>query len=387
MAIPLFDLATPVAPLRASIDARIAAVLDRRSYVLGPELQGFEQNFADYLGVRNVIGVGNGTDAITIALRSLGVEPGDDVVVPSFTFYASVEAIITAGARPVFCDVDLATRNVTVDTVKAALTPRSTAIVAVDLFGLPAPVVELREAFGLPVLEDAAQAAGSRQDGRRAGSLGDAATFSFYPSKNLGCFGDGGAIATDDDDVAEFARTLRFHGSKDKKTFEYVGYNSRLDELQAAILDTLLPHLDGWCDARRAATRAYADAGLGEIVGLPAVPVGADPAWHLFVVRHDEPDALVDALVAAGIQTRIYYRTPVHRQQGMAPYVDRQLVLPATEELGRTNLALPMNPAVTPDDVAEVVDVLARAGGLGTGAARTGAASTAGSASRAGTPR
>ena len=183
----------------------------------------------------------NGTDAITLALRALGVKPGDDVVVPSFTFYASAEAIVNAGARPVFCDVDFDTRNVTVDTVRAALTPRTTAILPVDLFGLPAP--DLGE-LGLPVLEDAAQAAGARRGGRMAGALGHAATFSFYPSKNLGAFGDGGAIATDDDGVADLARSLRFHGSRDKQTFDRIGYNSRLDEIQAAILRVLLPHLD-----------------------------------------------------------------------------------------------------------------------------------------------
>ena len=266
---------------------------------------------------------------------------------PSFTFYASVEAIITAGGRPVFCDVDLDTRNVTVDTVRAVLTPATRAILAVDLFGLPAPVTELREAFRLPVLEDAAQAAGSRFDGRATGSFGNVATFSFYPSKNLGAFGDGGAIVTDDDNIAEIARALRFHGSKDKQSFEYVGYNSRLDELQAAILDELLPHLDDWADGRRAAARAYVEAGLGELVELPAVPDGADPAWHLFVVRHGEPDTLMRALLAADIAARVYYRTPVHRQRGMAPYVDGELALPVTEELGRTNVALPMSPGST----------------------------------------
>src|ERR1700729_2855540 len=243
MPIGLFDTDTLLTPLRTAILDRIGEVVERGAYILGPEVRAFEDEFADYLGVRHAIGVGNGTDAITIGLGALGVRPDDEVVVPSFTFYATAEAAVNAGARPVFCDVDHGTRNVTADTVRAALTPRTKAVVAVDLFGCPAPVTELRE-FGLPVLEDAAQAAGATWRGRRAGSLGDVATFSFYPSKNLACFGDGGAIATDDDAVAELARTLRFHGSRDKQTFEYVGYNSRLDELQAAILRVLLPQLD-----------------------------------------------------------------------------------------------------------------------------------------------
>lgn len=213
MDIPLFDTETPLKPLKATILERMAAVLERGVFVLGPEVEAFEHEFAAYLGVRHVVGVANGTDAITIALRALDVRHGDEVVVPSFTFYASVEAIVTAGARPIFCDVDVATRNVTCETVKAALTRRTRAIVAVDLFGSPAPVPELRE-LGVPVLEDAAQAAGASLGGRRAGALGDVATFSFYPSKNLGCFGDGGAIATDDDAVADLAR--RRAGARDR---------------------------------------------------------------------------------------------------------------------------------------------------------------------------
>src|ERR1700733_4813032 len=245
MPIGLFDTATQMLALREEIRERVAGVLDRGVYILGPEVAAFERELADYLGVRHAIGVGNGTAAITIGLRALGVRPGDDVVVPSFTFYASAEAIVNAGARPVFCDVDPDTRNLTPETVRAVLTPRMAAIVSVDLFGLPAPSPTLAE-LGLPVLEDAAQAGGAGApgaslDSRRAGSLGGVATFSFYPSKNLPAFGDGGAITTDDERIAEGARGLRFPGSRDKQTFEYVGSNSRLDEIQAAILRVMLP--------------------------------------------------------------------------------------------------------------------------------------------------
>src|SRR5581483_4567041 len=189
MAVPLFDTATPLEPLRETILQRIAEVVADTRFILGPNVEAFEREFAEYLGVRHVIGVANGTDAITVALRAMGVKPGDDVVVPAVTFYASAEAIVNAGARPVFCDVDLDTRNVTADTVRAALTPRTKAVVAVDLFGCPAPLDEIR-ALGLPVLEDAAQAAGAWLGDRRAGALAEVATFSFYPSKNLPCFGD-----------------------------------------------------------------------------------------------------------------------------------------------------------------------------------------------------
>jgi dTDP-4-amino-4,6-dideoxygalactose transaminase len=359
VAVALFDTETPLAPLRATIRQRVEAVLDGGNYILGPEVRAFEQELAAYLGVRHVVGVGNGTDAITIALRALGVSAGDDVVVPSFTFYATAEAVAAFGAKPVFCDVDPATRNVTPETVRAALTPRTKAIVAVDLFGCPAPVPELRE-LGPPVLEDAAQAMGARLHGRRAGALGDAATISFYPSKNLPCLGDGGAIATDDDAAAELARALRFHGSRDKQTFGYVGYNSRLDELQATILRVLLPELDGWCEGRRAAARAYAEAGLGDHVTLPEVPSGADPAWHLFVVAHERADQLAGGLQKAEIAARGYYRTPLHRQPAMAGY-PTALRLAATDALSRTNLALPMSPVLGPDQVAEVVAAVSSA--------------------------
>jgi dTDP-4-amino-4,6-dideoxygalactose transaminase len=322
-------------------------------YILGPEVQAFERELAEHLGVGHVIGVANGTDAITIALRALGVSPGDEVVVPSFTFYATAEAVAAGGARPVFCDVDPGTRNVTPDTVRAALTARTRAIVAVDLFGCPAPVPELRE-LGLPVIEDAAQAMGASLHGRRAGTLGDVATISFYPSKNLPCLGDGGAIATDDDALAELVRALRFHGSRDKQTFDYVGYNSRLDELQAAVLRVMLPELEGWSEGRRAVASAYDEAGLGQYVTLPEVPEGAEPAWHLFVVAHERADELIAGLGRAGIAARGYYRTPLHLQPAMASYAAAG-ELPATLELARTNLALPFGPTLSAEQIAEVV--------------------------------
>jgi dTDP-4-amino-4,6-dideoxygalactose transaminase len=362
MPIGLFDTDTPLMALREEILERIAAVVERGVYILGPEVESFEREFADYLGVRHAIGVANGTDAITIALRALGVRPGDEVVVPAFTFYASAEAIVNAGARPVFCDVDRETRNVTVDTVRAVLTPRTTAIVAVDLFGVPAPSTELR-VLGVPVLEDAAQAAGASLDGRRAGSLGDVATFSFYPSKNLACFGDGGAITTDDDRVAEVARALRFHGSTDKQTFEYVGYNSRLDELQAAILRVMLPELDAWSDGRRRAARAYTEAGVDRYVTPPALPTGGEAAWHLYVVAHPRADELIAGLREQGVGARAYYRTPLHRQAPMAPYAPPPDSLPVTDELARTNLALPMSPTLGEERVADVVATLAEVAG------------------------
>ena len=354
MPVPLFDTRTPLAPLRDEILARMEGVVDDGRYILGPNVGAFESEFAASVGADHAIGVANGTDALTIALRAMGVGPGDEVVVPSFTFYASAEAIPPTGATPVFCDVDPDTMCVTPETVKAALTPRTKAVIVVHLFGNVAPVRAI-EALGVPVLEDAAQAAGSVSDDGRPGALGTAATFSFFPSKNLGCFGDGGAITTSDREVADRARMLRFHGSWDKVAYEHVGYNSRLDELQAAILRVQLPHLDGWADGRRAGGRHYADAGLGELVSLPA-PVAApacDPAWHLYVIRHAQADAIAAALQEAGHGQKAYYRTPVHRQPAMAQW-GAGVELPATDEVARTHLAIPVSPVLTAEQAAEV---------------------------------
>jgi dTDP-3-amino-3,4,6-trideoxy-alpha-D-glucose transaminase len=353
VAVALFDTTGPLHGLRPQIDEAIARVVDSGRYILGPEVSAFEAEFAAYCGTRHAIGVANGTEALTIALRAMGVGPGDDVVVPSYTFYASAEAIPPTGARPVFCDVDALTGCVSAETVRAALTPATKAVIAVHLFGNVAPVAQI-EALGVAVLEDAAQAAGSRSDAGRPGALGRAATFSFFPSKNLGCFGDGGAITTDDDALADHVRTLRFHGSPDRVSYEHVGYNSRLDELQAAILRVLLPHVDDWARGRRAAAAHYERAGLGELVTLPVAVAGSQPAWHLYVVHSDRADELAAGFADAGVEARAYYRKPVHRQQAMAPYA-AGAELPVTDELARTHLAIPISPLLGADIAATVV--------------------------------
>jgi dTDP-4-amino-4,6-dideoxygalactose transaminase len=353
MTVPLFDTKTPLAPLRADLNAKAAEVLEAGRYILGPEVAAFERELSERLRAPHVLGVANGTDALVLALRALGVGPGDDVVVPSFTFYASAEAIAVSGANPVFCDIDPAHFCVTADTVRAALTANTKVVMVVHLFGNVAPVDEIAE-LGVPVLEDAAQALGSRiADGRRAGTLGAAATFSFFPSKNLGAFGDGGAVATSDAALAERVAMLRFHGSRDKVSFELVGHNSRLDELQAALLRVQLPHLDAWCDGRRTAAAHYEAAGLGELAGLPQPVDGCDPAWHLYVIRHPRAEALADALSAAGIGNKRYYGRPLHRQTAMRPWSDVEL--PGTDEAARTHLAIPMSPVLTRQQADEVV--------------------------------
>lgn len=356
MTVPLFDTSTPLAPLRSRLLETMTEVVDDGRYILGPNVTAFEQEFAAYCGAAHGIGVGNGTDALTIALRALDVGPGDEVIVPSFTFYASAEAIPPTGATPVFCDVDPDTFCVTAETVKRVMTPKTKAIVVVHLFGNLAPMAEIT-ALGVPVIEDAAQAAGTTHAGGRPGSLGALATFSFFPSKNLGAFGDGGAITTSDAELADRVRMLRFHGSYDKVTYQHIGYNSRLDELQAAILRVLLPQLDGWADGRRAAGRHYVEAGLGELVDLPVATDGADPAWHLYVIKHARADELATALKAAGIGHKAYYRTPVHRQPAMAQY-GAGLDLPATDEIARTHLAIPMSPVLDADQAGAVTDAV-----------------------------
>ena len=336
--VPLF--ASSLAPYHDRLSEALERVARSGRYILGPEVEAFEEEFASYLGVRHCIGVANGTDALTIALRALGVGPGDEVVMPSFTFYATAEAALVLGAEPAFCDIDPRTFCVTRETVEAALTPRTKAIVPVHLFGNVAPVTELRD-LGVPVLEDAAQAAGAALGGAKAGSLGDAATFSFFPSKNLPCLGDGGAITTNSDELAEQARVLRFHGSHDKTTFVEVGYNSRLDAMQAAALRVLLPELDGWNDSRREVAAAYERLGMGEHAALPRSAGDARHIYHLYVVRSERELPL----------GRGYYRVPVHRQPAIGSSVD----LPVTEEAARTNYALPMGKDLTEEQVAEVV--------------------------------
>jgi dTDP-3-amino-3,4,6-trideoxy-alpha-D-glucose transaminase len=378
MGVPLFDTSSPLAPLREELGAAIARVVDSGHFILGPEVEAFEREFAAYCGAAHAVGVANGTEAITIALRAMGVGPGDEVVVPSFSFYASAEAIPPTGARPVFCDIDPQTYCVTAETVKAALTPRTKAVIAVHLFGNLAPIAEI-EALGVPVLEDAAQAAGSYTSAgaqpapggapagagaddatgaaARPGALGTAATFSFFPSKNLGGFGDGGAITTSDGELAERVRVLRFHGSHDKVSYQEIGYNSRLDELQAAILRVQLPHLDSWAQGRRRAGAHYEQTGIGEFLALPQPVAGAAPAWHLYVVGHPEPPRLEAALAAAAIGHKPYYRTPIHLQESMRRW-GAGARLPATEHAARTHLAIPMSPVLTQEQAERVAEVL-----------------------------
>ncbi|HEY6637723.1 MAG TPA: DegT/DnrJ/EryC1/StrS family aminotransferase [Solirubrobacterales bacterium] len=357
MTLPLFASRSAVEPLLHEIAERQRAVLDSGRYILGPEVEAFESEFADLVGAEHCVGVANGTDALEIGLRALGVGPDDEVMVPAFTFFATAEAVAALGATPVFCDVDPETWCMTAATAEPAIGERTRALVPVHIFGNPAPVPELRELAeprGIRVLEDAAQAHGAELAGRMAGALGEAAAFSFFPSKNLGGFGDAGALTTNDASVAEAARLLRTRGSKDKRTFSEVGYNSRLDELQAAGLRVLLPHLGEWVEARRSAANAYREAGLADLAQLQKETPDGRSAWHILGIASPERDRLATALRDTEIEARAYYETPLYRQPALEGWAPAEL-LTETERICSQILALPMGSALPEGAPAEVV--------------------------------
>jgi dTDP-4-amino-4,6-dideoxygalactose transaminase len=354
--IPHVDVRAQYAPLVPELTAAFERTLETGRFIFGPEVEGFEREAADYLGAAQAIGVANGTDAIVLVLDALEIGAGDEVVCPSFTFFATAEAIARTGATPVFADIDPVTLNLDPADVELRLTPRTKAIVPVHLFGRPAPVEELRR-FGLPLVEDAAQAFGAPGIATSVAS-----TFSFFPTKNLFALGDGGLVAANDDELAARIRMLRFHGSRAKKEFEFVGYNSRLDALQAAMLRIFLPRLDGWNGARRAAASLYAELGLGEVGELPQDEPGH--VYHMYCIRSFERDRLAAALAEAEVGFASYYDPPLHLQPAFRHlgYVEGEF--PETEKAARENLCLPMWGGIGEEQQTVVVDVLRRASSL-----------------------
>ena len=352
--IPLVDVRAQYAPLLDGLKERIADVLDSGRFILGPHVKAFEEEAAAYLGVRHAVGVANGTDALVLALDAMGIGEGDEVICPAFTFFASAEAIVRRGARPVFADIDPATLNVDPEDAAGRITPRTKAIMPVHLFGRVAALDELARS-GVPLLEDAAQAFGAQG----AATTGAASTFSFFPTKNLFAFGDGGLVTTDDEELAERIRLLRFHGSKEKKRFELIGYNSRLDELQAAVLRVFLAHIEEWNRLRREAAARYAELGLGEVCELPADEPGH--VYHMYVVRSPERDRIANALGEAGIASAAYYTTPIHLQPALAFLGHAAGDFPETERASRENLALPLWAGIGPDVQERVVEVVKNA--------------------------
>ena len=349
--IPLVDVKAQYVPFLPRIREAIDGVLESGEFILGPNVAAFEREAADYLGVRDSVGVANGTDALVLVLDALGVGRGDEVICPAFTFYATAEAIARRGATPVFADVDASTMNLEAEDVAARITKRTKAILAVHLFGRPAPLAELVQ-LGVPVIEDAAQAFGSPDVAR----TGIASTFSFYPTKNLFCIGDGGLVSTDDPGLAERVRMLRFHGSRDKVDFELIGYNSRLDELQAGVLRIFLAELDGWVAQRREAAARYAELGLGAACDLPEDEPGH--VYHLFVCRSPERDRIRAALKEAAIGSAVYYTTPLHLQNAFSDLGYGHGSLPVTEQLALDNFSVPLWAGIDTDAQERVVSVV-----------------------------
>lgn len=360
--IPFLDIKASVAELRGELDEAYHRVMRSGYFILGEEVRAFEEELAAHVGVKHAIGVANGLDALHLVLRAYGVGPGDEVIVPSNTYIATWLAITQVGAAPVPVEPDPRTYNIDPARIEAAITPRTRVILPVHLYGQTAdmdPILAVARRHGLKVVEDAAQAHGARYRGKRAGALGDAAAFSFYPGKNLGALGDGGAVTTDDDALAERILLLRNYGSRVKYHHEIEGYNSRLDELQAAFLRAKLPRLDAWNERRRAIAAIYAEA-LSEVTGvtLPFVPSFAEPVVHIYPVLVAQRDAVQARLTASGVGTLIHYPVPPHASPVYRARFPDPEAFPIAARIGREELSLPMGPHLTKAEAIEVARAL-----------------------------
>jgi dTDP-4-amino-4,6-dideoxygalactose transaminase len=354
--IPFLDLGRQNQSLRDKLESAYQRVLDSGWFIMGPEVEAFEDEFASYCEAKYCVGVGNGLEALHLILRAYGIGPGDEVIVPSNTFIATWLAVTECGATPVPVEPDVVTHNINPCLIESALTSRTCAIIPVHLYGQPAemdPINALAAKHGLIVIEDAAQAQGARYNGRRTGSLGHAAATSFYPGKNLGALGDGGAVLTNDLAIAERVKQLRNYGSKVKYHHDLVGYNSRLDDIQAGFLRAKLTVLDQWNSRRKAVADRYTKLLTGAGLHLPFVPKYAEPVWHLYVIRSHQRDALKAHLEQLGVATVIHYPIPPHRQ---ACYQDcKERFLPISEKLAREVLSLPMCSTLGPAEIDHVV--------------------------------
>jgi dTDP-4-amino-4,6-dideoxygalactose transaminase len=362
--IPFVDLGRQHDRLRDAIDAALGSVVDNGSFILGTEVEAFERDWATYCEAEHAVGVASGTAAIQLTLEALGVGPGDEVIVPANTFVATVMPVLHVGATPVLVDCEPSTAGVDMDAVAPALTDRTKVIIAVHLFGRPADmdrVLEVADERGVDVIEDACQAHGARYRGRRVGALGRAGCFSFYPSKNLGALGDGGAIVTNDAGLAERLRLLRDLGQARKYDHVVVGHNERLDTLQAAVLRVKLPHLDSWNEARRRLAEEYATRLRDLPLGVPPLERDREPVWHLYVVRSSQRDLLRGALAAEGIGTGLHYPLPVHLQPAFRSLGLGNGRFPAAEQWAEECLSLPMFPELREHEVEAVANVVARA--------------------------
>ena len=352
--IPLVDVKAQYERLIPEIVERMREVLESGTFILGPNVTAFEEEAAAYLGVPRTVSVANGTDALVLALDAMDIGPGDEVICPSFTFYATAESIARRGATPVFADIDPVTLNLDPEDVAARVTDRTRALMPVHLFGRVMPLQGLA-GLGLPIVEDAAQAFGAEG----VAKVGALSTFSFFPTKNLFALGDGGLVAATDEGLADRVKLLRFHGSKEKKNFEAVGYNSRLDELQAAVLRLFMGEISGWNEARREAAARYEELGLGDLCELPADEAGH--VYHMYVVRTPDRDRFREALSEAGIANASYYVVPLHLQPALRYLGWKDGSLPETEKAAAENLALPMWAGIPAEAQERVVSVIREA--------------------------
>jgi dTDP-4-amino-4,6-dideoxygalactose transaminase len=354
--IPFLDLKASYLELKQELDEAYFRVVESGWYILGPEVEAFEGEFAEYCNVKHCISIGNGLEALHLILRSMGIGPGDEIIVPSNTFIATWLAVSYSGAIPVPVEPDERTFNIDVNKIVPAITERTKAIIPVHLYGQPAdmdPINEIAKNYKLKVIEDAAQAHGATYKGKRVGGISDAAGFSFYPGKNLGAFGDAGAVTTNDSDLAARVRVLRNYGSRIKYLNEIKGFNSRLDPLQAAFLRVKIKHLDDWNNRRRRIAAKYLEAITGgSAMTLPLVPSWAEPVWHLFVILTPQRDLLQKHLADYGIQTLIHYPVPPHRQGAYREL--SHLDLPVSERIHRQTLSLPMGPVMSDKDASYV---------------------------------
>jgi len=361
--VPFLDLRAAYLELKPDIDDAVSRVLDSGWYILGPEVEAFEAEWAAYCEAGHAVGLANGLDALTLALRALEIGPGDEVIVPSNTYIATWLAVSGVGATPVPVEPDPATHNIDPARIEAAITPRTRALLPVHLYGQPAdldPILDIARRHGLRVVEDAAQAHGARYKGRRIGAHGDIVCWSFYPGKNLGALGDGGAITTNDADLAERVALLRNYGSRQKYVNEEAGVNSRLDPVQAAVLRVKLRVLDSWTERRRTLAFTYNADLRGTDLILPHVPDWAEPVWHLYVVRTTRRQDLQDHLTQAGISTLIHYAIPPHMQQAYSALNMAPDALPLARDLADEVLSLPIGPQLTLETPGHVAAALER---------------------------
>lgn len=358
MKIPFLELKAAYMELKEELDAAYHRVVESGRYILGAEVEAFENEYASYCEANYCVGVASGLDALHLALRALGVGPGDEVIVPSNTYIATWLAVGQCGATPVPVEPTESTYNIDAGRIETVITPHTKVILPVHLYGQPAdldPILEIAQKHGLRVLEDAAQAHGARYRGRRIGSHGDAVAWSFYPGKNLGAMGDGGAVTTDDAGIADRVRVLRNYGSQVKYFNDVQGFNSRLDPIQAAVLRVKLEFLDEWNDRRRKIAQTYSNAFDKTGLLLPEVPVWADPAWHLYVVRHFMRDVLQQRLTKVGIETLIHYPIPPHRQRAYADNEFGANTFPVAEQMACEVLSLPIGPHLSDGDIEYIV--------------------------------